>query len=133
MTSSKAIITAAEPQLFVSDMAASCDFFAGKLGFAVAFTCGEPPFYAQVMRGGARLNLRHVDRPVIDAALRDREELLSASLTVEGAEEIKALYAELQTAGVTFFQTLKQQPWGARDFIVKDPDGNLLLFAGPAA
>ncbi len=133
MTSSKAIITAAEPQLFVSDMAASCDFFAGKLGFAVAFTYGEPPFYAQVMRGGARLNLRHVDRPVIDAALRDREELLSASLTVEGAEEIKALYAELQTAGVTFFQTLKQQPWGARDFIVKDPDGNLLLFAGPAA
>ena|SRR5437773_9615622 len=133
MTSSKAIITAAEPQLFVSDMAASCDFFAGKLGFAVAFTYGEPPFYAQVMRGGARLNLRHVDRPVIDAALRDREELLSASLTVAGAEEIKALYAELQTAGVTFFQTLKQQPWGARDFIVKDPDGNLLLFAGPAA
>ncbi len=22
--------------------------------------------------------------------------------------------------------------WGAKDFIVKDPDGNLLLFAGPA-
>ena len=56
----KATITAAEPQLFVSDIR-SCDFFTGELGFAVAFTYGEPPFYAQIVRGGARLNLRHVD------------------------------------------------------------------------
>jgi hypothetical protein len=28
---------------------------------------------------------------------------------------------------------MKQEPWGARTFIVRDPDGNLLLFAGPAA
>ena len=33
---------------------------------------------------GAALNLRHVDRPVIDPSLRDREELLSASFTVAG-------------------------------------------------
>src|SRR5437868_5345457 len=115
MTSSKAIITAAEPQLFVADIRSSCDFFTGKLGFTIAFTYGEPPFYAQVMRGGARLNLRHVDRPVIDAALRDREELLSASLTVVSDAEIKSLFSEFQPAGVAFFQTLKQQPWGARD------------------
>jgi hypothetical protein len=24
-------------------------------------------------------------------------------------------------------------PWGARNFIVKDPDGNLVLFAGPGS
>jgi hypothetical protein len=34
--------------------------------------------------------------------------------------------------GVTFAQTLRREPWGAKTFIVKDPDGNLLLFAGPA-
>jgi catechol 2,3-dioxygenase-like lactoylglutathione lyase family enzyme len=132
MTSTKAAIAGAEPQLFVADIKASCEFFTSKLGFAVAFTYGEPPFYAQVRRDGARLNLRHVDRPLIDAALRDREELLSASLTVATAEEIEALSAEFQTAGVVFFQTLKREPWGAKDFIVRDPDGNLLLFAGPA-
>ena len=38
----------------------------------------------------------------------------------------------LQSAGVAFHQTLKRMPWGAENFIVKDPDGNLLLFAGPA-
>jgi catechol 2,3-dioxygenase-like lactoylglutathione lyase family enzyme len=132
MTSTKAVIAGAEPQLFVADIKASCEFFISKLGFAVAFTYGEPPFYAQVRRDGARLNLRHIDRPLIDAALRDREELLSASLTVATAEEIEALSAEFQTAGVVFFQTLKREPWGAKDFIVRDPDGNLLLFAGPA-
>ena len=130
--STKAVIAAAEPQLFVADIKASCDFFASKLRFAVAFTYGEPPFYAQVERDGARINLRCVAQPVIDQALRDREQLLSASLTVATAQQIKALFLEFQAAGVTFFETLKREPWGARDFIIKDPDGNLLLFAGPA-
>jgi hypothetical protein len=110
-----------------------CRFFTDKLGFAVAFTYGSPPFYAQVARGGARLNLRHVDQPAIDPVIRDREELLSASMTVETAAAIKQLFLEFQAAGVAFHQTLQRQPWGADNFIVKDPDGNLLLFAGPAA
>ncbi|MGH6642937.1 MAG: VOC family protein [Bradyrhizobium sp.] len=128
----KAVIAAAEPQLFVADIKSSCDFFTGKLGFTVAFTYGEPPFYAQVVRDGARLNLRCVEGAVLDPALRDREQLLAASLTVATAEEIKQLFLEFQAADVTLFQTLKHEPWGARDFILKDPDGNLLLFAGPA-
>jgi catechol 2,3-dioxygenase-like lactoylglutathione lyase family enzyme len=132
-TSSKAVIAGAEPQLFVADIKWSCDFFTRKLGFVIAFTYGEPPFYAQVTRDDAWINLRCVEHPVIDAALRDREQLLSASLTVATPGEIKALFIEFQAAGVTFFQTLKREPWDARDFIVRDPDGNLLLFAGPAA
>jgi catechol 2,3-dioxygenase-like lactoylglutathione lyase family enzyme len=128
----KAIIVAAEPQLFVADIKTSCDFFTSKLGFAVAFSYGKPPFYAQVVRDGARLNLRCVDRAVIDPELRDREQLLSASLTVATADEIAQLFLEFQAAGVTFFQALTRQPWGAKDFIVRDVDGNLILFAGPA-
>jgi uncharacterized glyoxalase superfamily protein PhnB len=130
-TTSKAIIVAAEPELFVANIEASLDFFTRKLGFAKAFTYGEPPFCAQVKRDGARLNLRCVDSPVINPELRDREELLSAAMTVATAHEIKQLFLELQSANVTFFQTLKKQPWGASNFIIKDLDGNLLLFAGP--
>ena len=131
-TSTRPVLTAAEPQLFVTDIKASCDFFTDKLGFSVVFVYGEPPFYAQVKRDAARLNLRHVDAPVIDPALRDRESLLSAALTVDTAEDIKQLFLEFQMAGVTFAQPLKHEPWGAKDFIVQDPDGNLVLFAGPA-
>src|SRR5712671_4652593 len=125
-------LVGAEPQLFVADIKASCDFFTQKLGFAIVFVYGEPPFYAQVKRDGARLNLRCVDAPMIDGALRERESLLSASITVATAEEIKQLFLEFQSAGVTFHQRLKKQPWGAKNFVVIDPDGNLLLFAGAA-
>ena len=131
MTDGKPLITSAEPQLFVADVKSSCDFFVAKLGFAIVFTYGEPPFYAQVTRGGASLTLRHVDAPVMDPALRDREELLSGSLTVATSADIEALFREYQATGVTFFQQLKDEPWGAKDFIVRDIDDNLLLFAGP--
>ena len=53
-------------------------------------------------------------------------------MTVATADEIKLLFLEFQSAGVTFHQKLKKQPWGAKNFVVKDPDENLLLFAGPA-
>ena len=135
---SKATIVSAEPQLFVTDIKRSCEFFREKLGFSLVFSYGKPPYYAQVGRDGARLNLRWVQRPAIESTVRDREELLSASLlsvsmTVATADEIKLLFLEFQSAGVAFQQTLKMQPWGARNFVVKDPDGNLLLFAGPAS
>ena len=129
---SRAVLISAEPQLFVADIAASCDFFVRKLGFAVVFTTGEPPFYGHVARDGARLNLRCVRAPVLDPARCERDSLLSASLTVARTSEIDALYDEFQAAGAAFAQDLQGQPWGARNFIVRDLDGNLLLFAGPA-
>lgn len=125
----KAALTGAEPQLFVTDLAASLALYRDKLGFEIVFQYGEPPFYAQVARDAVRLNLRHVDRSVIDAATRDREDLLAATLALDNAEALKSLFLEFQAAGAAFHQTLKIEPWGAKSFIVKDQDGNLLLFA----
>ena len=129
---SKATITCAEPQLYVTDIKRACEFFREKLGFSLVFSYGDPPYYAQMSRDAAHLNLRCVERSIIESTLRDREELLSVSMTVATADEIKQLFLEFQAAGVAFHQTLKKQPWGAKNFVVKDPDGSLLLFAGPA-
>ena len=125
------ILTSISAQLFVADIRASCDFYTGKLGFAIDFVYGDPPFYAQVTRDNARLTLRHVDEPVFAGDVREREALLSASITVRTADEIKQLFLSYQAQDVPFHQTLKQEPWGATTFIVADPDGNLILFAGP--
>jgi catechol 2,3-dioxygenase-like lactoylglutathione lyase family enzyme len=125
------VLTSTEAQLFVGDIKASCDFYTDKLGFTVAFVYGDPPYYGQVTRDHARLNLRMVSEPVF-LDIREREHLLSASLTVATADEIKQLFLTYQAAGVPFHQTLKKEPWGARTFVVMDPDGNLILFAGPA-
>lgn len=126
------ILSATEALLYVADVNASCEFFTSRLGFAIDFIYGDPPFYGVVERDRGRLCLRHVDEPVFVGNIRQRERLLSASITVDSAIEIKQLFLEFQSAGVEFFQELKKEPWGARNFIVLDPDGNLILFAGPA-
>ncbi|QPC92559.1 VOC family protein [Mesorhizobium sp. INR15] len=123
----KPLLAFAEPQLFVSDIEAACDFYRQKLGFETRFTHGEPPFYAQVVRDGARLNFRHVDKPPF--ADVQGADLLAATIVLDN---IKVLFLEYQAAGVPFHQALRTEPWGARTFIVRDPDGNLLCFAANA-
>ncbi len=126
------VLNSIEAQLFVANMHGSVDFYTSKLGFSVEFLYGDPPFYGQVRRDNARLNLRLVSEPVFVEGIREREHLLSASITVGSADEIEQLFLGYQAAGVSFSQTLKNESWGARTFIVADPDGNLILFAGPA-
>ncbi len=131
-TTPRPILNSIEAQLFVANIKNSCDFYTNKLGFAVAFVSGDPPYYGQVFRDKARLNLRQVSEPVFAGDVRKREHLLTATITVAAANEIKQLFLSYQAAGVSFHQTLQKEPWGARTFIVSDPDENLILFAGPA-
>ena len=124
-------LSGAEPVLYVRDFPTALVFFTQKLGFAVDFAYGEPPFYGVVERDRARLCLRQVREPVFVGDIRAREELLSAAITLDSAAAIKQLFLDYQAAGVTFHAALKTEPWGARTFIVRDPDGNLILFAAP--
>lgn len=122
------MLIAAEPQLFVRDLERSLEHYVEALGFEVAFRYGEPAFYAQVMRDGARLNLRRTDQAAWSAALQDGDpDLLSATITTDG---IEALFEEYAATGAVFHRKLHTEPWGARTFIVRDPDGNLICFAG---
>jgi catechol 2,3-dioxygenase-like lactoylglutathione lyase family enzyme len=117
-----------EPQLFVADMVRSLAYYVEQLGFSVTFEHGSPTFYAQVARGDVRLNLRHVDWPALDHSTDG--DLLSASIIVRNARQ---LLEELRSRGAAIHQPLKQEAWrpeGQGAFIVADPDGNLLLFAG---
>jgi catechol 2,3-dioxygenase-like lactoylglutathione lyase family enzyme len=129
-TGYRPVLNSTEAQLFVADIKASCEFYTAKLGFTVAFIYGDPPYCGQVTRDHARLNLRVVGEPVFMGDIREREHLLSASLTAASADQIQQLFSSYQAAGVHFSQTLKKEPWGATTFIVRDPDGNLILFAG---
>jgi catechol 2,3-dioxygenase-like lactoylglutathione lyase family enzyme len=118
------------PMLYVADVRRAVDHYKRVLGFEAAPE-GDPPFYAEVWRGGARLALRHTHRPVFDAAARADEELLwQASIGVRG---VKALYLEYVAAGATISTPLRREPWGTWDFALEDPDGNLIgFFEAPA-
>ena len=119
-----------EATLFVTDFAASLRYFSQVLGFATVFTYGEPPYFGQVARDGVPINLRYVCEPVFVGDVREREDLCAAVIGVSG---VKALFEEFRAAGAKFHQGLKRHPWGAIDFVVKDPDGNLISFGWGSA
>lgn len=121
-------LQAALPVLFVRDVKRAAAFYHDKLGFAMDFLYGEPPFYGAVKRDGACLHLRLVHNNVFDAAARKREEnLIDAYVRVAN---VTALYREFQQSGIGFAQALARQEWGGTDFHVRDPDGNCIAFVG---
>jgi len=75
-TLSQPILTSVAAHLYVRDLKSSTDFFTSKLGFAVDFVYGDPPFYGQVSRDNARLALRQMDDSFFEEDIRHRESLL---------------------------------------------------------
>jgi uncharacterized glyoxalase superfamily protein PhnB len=118
-------LTSVVPILFVRDVPASAGFFRDKLGFAIDFLHGTPPFYGSVSRGKACLHLRCVHQPNF-AELAARE----TSLILAGIEvsDVEGLFAEFTERGATFTQPPTKQPWGGTDFHVRDLDGNVISF-----
>ena len=114
--------------VFVTNFERALTFYCDKLGFEIAYTYGEPPFWGEVRRDDIAFNLRHVDDSPWLPGLRDDEQLLSLSVTTTDA---KALFVQYQAAGVEFQERLKEKPWKAVEFVVRDPDGNLILFGSP--
>ena len=122
------VLKGAVPVLFVANVQTSAAFFRDSLGFAIDFLHGNPPFYGSVSRGAARLHLRFVHEPVFAPGVREREDgLLSAFVNVGN---VKDLFTEYKAVGVDFVHPLRKEPWGASTFIVRDPDGNWICFAG---
>lgn len=117
------------PVLYVAGVRRSVRYYADVLGFDVLQVSGEPPFYAEVRRGGAQLALRFVHAPAIDPNARASETmLLQAIIRIADA---KALYLEFLAAGAVVDTPLQRDPFGPHGFVVVDPDGNLLGFFEP--
>lgn len=132
---SQPILNSIAAHLYVRDLNVTTNFFTQKLGFTIDFIYGDPAFYAQVRRDRALLILKSMDEDFFtrQSCTPEDDPLLSASITVATAAEIEDLFRAWESAGVPFAQTLRTEPWQARTFIVRDPDANLILFAGPSS
>ena len=114
------------PALPASNVLAAADFYTKKLGFMLAFTHGDPPEMAGVNLGHVQMFLeRGTPRP--DGG--------SVYFVVDNADE---LHAFQQANGVTIVHPPVDQPYGLRDYQVRDLHGYLLGFghhlfnAGPS-
>ncbi len=123
------------PELLVSDLAPSLDFWCGLCGFAVLYDRPEEGF-ACIERDGARVMLdqRGMGREWIAAAL---EKPFGRGMNLEIAvESVAPLLEALCAAGWPLFLAPEEKRYrvgetelGVRQFIVQDPDGYLVRFS----
>ena len=124
-------LTSIAAHLYVQDVRASIDWFRHSLGFTLEACEGEPPHYAEVRRDAARIALRCVTGPVFNGDVRDRQELMAASIEVDHLETLKELYERARLTGAFISRKIEAKPWGAWVFVMRDLDGNLLLISAP--
>jgi len=105
--------------LEVKDIVASEAFYRTKLGFGAGHFFGEPPTFCIVSRDKVTvfLDLARTPHP---APLNQYWALYIY------VDDVDTEYAELIDRGVAIDRALEDQPYGCRDFDLRDPDGHLI-------
>src|SRR5690606_9012236 len=101
---------AARPNLPVSDVTRSVEFYRRVLGFEVRVDAPEFGL-AVVGKEGAEIALLHAESPTPGGCY----------VSVQGVD---ALHERCVEAGAVIAVALETHPWGMRDFVVADPDGH---------
>jgi catechol 2,3-dioxygenase-like lactoylglutathione lyase family enzyme len=102
----------ARPNFLVRDVTRTAEWYRDLLGFQIVATMGEPkPYFGLVVREGAEIALVQDDTPQVNGCY----------VYVTGVDE---LYEQLKAAGADFDGETTTQPWGNRDFVIRDPDGH---------
>ncbi len=117
------------PMLTVNDIQASIAWYRDVLGFILV---EEYKMEGEVR--GARLRAGTVEILINQddfAKGRDRKKGVGLRLYCMTAQEIDQLAAAIRERGGTLAQEPQDQPWGARDFAIADPDGfNISISTG---
>ncbi len=117
-------LTALAAVFVVADVAASLDFYVGRLGCVECFRVGDPPEFAALERGALVLNLMPASRA---PAGRGQGQV---HVMVTGLD---ALHAEIVARGTQIEVPPTDFWYGLREFSLRDPDGNRLTFGEPVA
>ena len=116
-------LSSASPQFLVDDLAASIGYYTGTLGFEVNIQHAD--YYASVKRDDAEIHLKAAAKLLEERRLRLENEHIDAYIWVP---DIASLHAEFAAAGALILHPPTLQPWGVRDFYVKDIDDYILCF-----
>jgi uncharacterized glyoxalase superfamily protein PhnB len=116
-----------QPVLRVADLPAAIAYYRDVLGFAVDFIAGDPPVHARVSSGdrerGYAVRLRLI--PHGGAAIQTGP----SYDWIHVGSDLDGLYEKYRASGVVIVSAPTDQPWGLRDFRIRDPDGHLHCFA----
>jgi catechol 2,3-dioxygenase-like lactoylglutathione lyase family enzyme len=108
------------PGLLVSDIGAAADFYTGKLGFSLGFTWGDPPTFAGVNLGDVTIHL-----------MQGTPQPGGGSEVYFVVGDVDELHAFHRANGVEIVVAPGDREYEMRDYTVRDPYGNRLVFAQP--
>ena len=118
--------TRACPIYPVADVGASIEWYSRVFGFVpqVVNPPDDVPVYAVLTRGGVSIHLLREDE-----APHGLTTPVEAQFWIDGG--LDELFASVQGMGVDVVQAPADQPWGHRDFMVTDPDRNIVWVTVP--
>jgi catechol 2,3-dioxygenase-like lactoylglutathione lyase family enzyme len=110
------------PTLEVNDVVASEAFYREKLGFKPGHFFGEPPTFCIIGRDRISIFLDKSRTP----RLAPLNQYWAAYVYVDN--DVDALASEFALRGVEITREPEDQPYGCRDFDIRDPDGHMIGF-----
>jgi uncharacterized glyoxalase superfamily protein PhnB len=113
--------------LFVKDLRRTLDYYRDQLGFHVDFEAGEPLLHARVSSGDR--GHASAARIRFETAPGGAAMVPSCYLYVHVGRNIDELFQSYKSKGVEMVMEPKNQPWGLREFEVRDCNGYVLTFA----
>jgi uncharacterized glyoxalase superfamily protein PhnB len=121
--------TRVDPVFPVADVAATIEWFRRVFAFEAGLVNppGDPvPVYAVLRRDGVSVHLLRCDE-----APHGLKPPVQAQFWVKSG--LDDLFRRVEAAGVKVLQRPNDEPWGHRDFMVADPDGNVVWVTTPLA
>ena len=106
------------PSCAVNDMPKAIQFYLHSLGFTCVFTDGDPISFVIMKRDTVEISL-HTQH------LGEVPGKHGCYVKVRGVD---SLYSEYQSKGVKIVHPLRDEEYGMREFMIADPDGNLINF-----
>lgn len=114
-----------QPVLPATDVAVTADFFHDVLGFEIDFLQGNPPIHGRVKKGDGSWG-----QPIyIHLSSAAPEEVRpSRELRIHVGHELDGLFEKYLRLGVKVVFTPVSQPWGLREFAVREINGHVVRF-----
>jgi catechol 2,3-dioxygenase-like lactoylglutathione lyase family enzyme len=109
------------PIITVRDVKRATSFYVDVLGFSVDFETGAPDFVTGLFKDAVQVMLIGSD----GVNVRQRPGTANVNFF---ADEVDDLFSACRNAAVEVIVEPGDRDYGQRDFAIRDPDGNVLVF-----
>lgn len=113
------------PYFLVPDVAAAGAYYRDVCGFECEYAAGEPPEFAICKRDGAQIMFRRAFDPGLICPNEKQGGTWDVFCWVDALDP---LFEELTAHGASIAYPPVVQPYGIREFAVRDPNGYVLGF-----